>query len=697
VLNSSLVPWLLDPNRALLLLVELSCAVLLARAAHRWHRLRHAPELRDAAGTALLVGTVCFLSYRVWPQGSAYVSGALWGGLLVAPTVMIRAANRLALSRRLGLATVLFSIAARLRPFAGLKSLVDFHAGLGRLARGDREGGFELWRRLEEPPGALTVIVAVEKLAVDGKWAEIADRLEAELERDPASAPSLLMRYTRALGETGRLDTMFEVLGRHGPLLTASPTLLGQCLLPAFAFTGRVERLGEVLAGPFEALDATSQAAWLGTAKLVRGRTDEGLADLSRALQKADSLQRQSIERRLARPPLTVESALGSEARRVLDGLEREWTAAHRVMPACLPRRTAWVTWLVAASLVGIFLLEASRGSSTRRDNLLALGALDPTLVLKGEWWRLVAAQWLHYGPIHLGFNLAGLGLLGGRVERALGGPRTALVYLAAGTLGMVAHTLLVALGLMPPAIMVGASGGVMGLAGAAGAIALGGWRRQGVAAARRELGFIVLLVVAQAAMDLSLPGVSFLAHAVGAAGGFALAGLMVDLGWRLWFGVTIPALALSLLGEQGASRLPWRRLPCAGGDVAECKASCELGVLESCAALGYKYASGEDVPRDYARARVLLTRACGGGLAEACTDLGVLYQGEGGPPDPVRAYGLFRTACQGGSTDGCRKQGIALWYGRGTGPDRERARALFERACRAGDQRSCEFLQAPR
>jgi hypothetical protein len=308
-----------------------------------------------------------------------------------------------------------------------------------------------------------------------------------------------------------------------------------------------------------------------------------------------------------------------------------------------------------------------------------------------------VAAQWLHYGPVHLGFNLAGLGLLGGRVERALGGPRTAIVYLAAGTLGTVSHTLLVAMGLMSPAIMVGASGGVMGLAGAAGAIVLGGWRRQGLVAAKAELRLIVLLVVAQAVMDLSLPGVSFLAHALGAAGGFALAGLMVNLGWRLWLGVTVPALALSFLGEQGASRLPWRRLPCTAGEVAECTASCELGVLESCAALGYKYARGEEVPRDYARARALLARACGGGLAEACTDLGVLYQGEGGPPDLVRAYGLFRTACLGGSTDGCRKQGIALWHGHGTRSDREQARALFERACRAGDPRSCEFLHESR
>jgi hypothetical protein len=236
-----------------------------------------------------------------------------------------------------------------------------------------------------------------------------------------------------------------------------------------------------------------------------------------------------------------------------------------------------------------------------------------------------------------------------------------------------------------------------MGLAGAAGAILLGGWRRRGVVAARTELGFIVLLVVAQAVADLSLPGVSFLGHALGATGGFALAGLMVGLGWRLWLGITLPALALSVGGEQGASRLPWRRLPCAGGEVAECAASCELGVLESCATLGYKYSVGEDVPRDYAHARTLLARACGGGLAEACTDLGVLYQGAGGPPDPVRAYGLFQAACRGGSTDGCRKLGIAVWYGQGTRPDREQARVLFERACRAGDQRSCEFLLEPR
>jgi rhomboid protease GluP len=691
------VPWLLDPNRAILLLVELSCALVLVRVARRWRRLRRERELVDAAVTAGLVGVVGWLVYRTWPHGAGYVSGGLWVGLLVGPALLVRAANRCVMRRRLGAANALVRVAACLRPLAGWGVMADFYAGLAWYARGDRDRGLRLWQKLERSEDAFAGVVAVERLAAEGNWAEIRSRIEALTDGGVAVSPSLLPRYIRALGEVGSVDAMLDALARHGSMLAANPALSGQCLLPAFAFTGRVERLAELLSGPFAVLDSTSRRAWLGTAEFAAGREGQGRAHLTGALRKADHLQRRAIERRLAEPPAVAENRLSAEARGVLGTLEREWMAARRVLPACLPRRTTWLTWLLAISLVGVFLVEATRGGSTRTDTLLGMGALDPDLVLAGQWWRVLAAQWLHYGPVHLGLNLVGLGLLGWRVERALGMLRTAIVYLTAGTLGMIGHTLLFRAGLVPHTLLVGASGGVMGLAGAAGAILLGGWRNAGLVAARTELRFILLLVVAQAIADLSLPGISFLGHALGATAGFGLAGLLVRLGWRLWVGVTLPALVVSIGGEAGAAHLPWRRAPCRGGDVAECAASCELGVLESCAILGHKYTVGEDVRRDLVRARTFLERACRGGLSEACTHLGLTYEEDAGLPDPGRALSLFETACQGGSAYGCRKLGIALWHGRGTPSDREQALILFMRACQAGDQRSCEFAEGTR
>ena len=65
------------------------------------------------------------------------------------------------------------------------------------------------------------------------------------------------------------------------------------------------------------------------------------------------------------------------------------------------------------------------------------LGAYPPGIPLgnvglaHGEWWRLITAAFLHYGPIHLGMNMLALWWLGSPVEAALGRARYLLLYLA--------------------------------------------------------------------------------------------------------------------------------------------------------------------------------------------------------------------------------------------------------------------------
>jgi membrane associated rhomboid family serine protease len=79
-----------------------------------------------------------------------------------------------------------------------------------------------------------------------------------------------------------------------------------------------------------------------------------------------------------------------------------------------------------------------------------------------GEWWRLLTAAFLHYGPIHLGFNMLALWLFGGVVEQALGRWRFLLLYLVSGLAGSAGALLA-----NPHAITVGASGAIFGILGA--------------------------------------------------------------------------------------------------------------------------------------------------------------------------------------------------------------------------------------
>ena len=79
-----------------------------------------------------------------------------------------------------------------------------------------------------------------------------------------------------------------------------------------------------------------------------------------------------------------------------------------------------------------------------------------------GEWYRLVSAAFLHYGPIHLGLNMLALWWLGQPVEAALGRARFLLLYFVAGLAGSAG-----ALVLTPNSVTVGASGAIFGILGA--------------------------------------------------------------------------------------------------------------------------------------------------------------------------------------------------------------------------------------
>jgi membrane associated rhomboid family serine protease len=115
------------------------------------------------------------------------------------------------------------------------------------------------------------------------------------------------------------------------------------------------------------------------------------------------------------------------------------------------------VTPLVAALCVGVFALEQWLGPVVHH-----AGFMSPLLAGHGEPWRLLTANFLHGGAVHLTLNVLCLLALGALVERPLGALRTMLV------LGLSAVTAMASAWLAGYDVLVGASGMVAGLAGAA-------------------------------------------------------------------------------------------------------------------------------------------------------------------------------------------------------------------------------------
>ncbi len=192
------------------------------------------------------------------------------------------------------------------------------------------------------------------------------------------------------------------------------------------------------------------------------------------------------------------------------------------------------VTYAGVGLLAAVFAVEvvAAGGqnvlglSTTSSLLLLDMGAWWAPSVAEGRWDRIFTSSLLHGGLIHLLLNSAGLFFFGQVLERYLGSWRF-LVILLISSLGGTAATALI----NPPALMVGASGGVFGLA--ATLIYLQWTRHDQMIGLHRRISRFAL--PAWVGLDLLLsiwhPDLSFAVHAGGLVAGAAIAHLVVRAG----------------------------------------------------------------------------------------------------------------------------------------------------------------------
>jgi membrane associated rhomboid family serine protease len=115
------------------------------------------------------------------------------------------------------------------------------------------------------------------------------------------------------------------------------------------------------------------------------------------------------------------------------------------------------VTYVLIAMNVLTFILQMAIGNLERQL------ALWPPAVADGEYYRLVTAAFLHYGPTHLLLNMWALYVVGPPLENWLGRSRFVALYAVSGLGGSVLVYLLSPLN----SATAGASGAVFGLFGA--------------------------------------------------------------------------------------------------------------------------------------------------------------------------------------------------------------------------------------
>jgi TPR repeat protein len=119
----------------------------------------------------------------------------------------------------------------------------------------------------------------------------------------------------------------------------------------------------------------------------------------------------------------------------------------------------------------------------------------------------------------------------------------------------------------------------------------------------------------------------------------------------------------------------------------------CDKGDAAACGNLGTFYWVGLGVAKDLPRAKSLAARGCDATVIDGCNTLGGIAA-EDGPEGVKRAVPFFDRACSGGQAISCDNLGQALMGSAAGSPDnRERAAVAFQRACDMNFAKACTHL----
>jgi rhomboid protease GluP len=180
-------------------------------------------------------------------------------------------------------------------------------------------------------------------------------------------------------------------------------------------------------------------------------------------------------------------------------------------------KRKAPVTMGILVVIAIVFAIEVLTKAYASDEAMVAMGAIVPGLVQRGELWRLIASMFLHGGWLHWLANSWALYQLGTLYEVLFGSKRFALIYFSTGIIAGVASSM------YNHGPAVGASGAIFGILGAF----IFSIRRSPLYRhqpwTRGLIGQLVFWIVVNIAIGYSLPFIDNVAHIGGLISGLLL------------------------------------------------------------------------------------------------------------------------------------------------------------------------------
>lgn len=515
---------MIDLNHILLFIACISPLVMLAQTLRRGGLFR---AWRIASFAVLVVTAAAWLVNR---DTAGFVGAGAWLALLFVPAIGLKKIAELASHERYAAARRWALVLRILHPAADLARHARLFKALATAQRGALAEAFALLEPLRNNHSNTGRQAIAQSFRLRGEWTNLIGWVRSEVPPPVRRNDSALMAiYLHALGEVGARDELVlefaNALSAEGRVSQPLATYQS-CRLMVLAFTGRLDAHLESPA--IQKLPADLREFWIATSEFASGNGPFARARLEKLQAVADKLRASEIAHRLSSGEALSRPTLSPPTFALLHRIEQIDRQPMALFGSTM-RPTIAVLIFIALNVV-MFIAEIRLGGSTNPVTLHRLGALEPLAVRAGgEYWRLLTSLFLHYGPLHLLFNLYALFVIGPGLERIIGPVRFAVCYLLAGLGSSVGVLLLRFQNLSEQ--LVGASGCVLGIVGVWAGYLL---RHRQEPFAGRRLRNITLIVAIQIAFDLSTPQVSMVAHLSGLATGVLL-GLLVKPKANQW------------------------------------------------------------------------------------------------------------------------------------------------------------------
>ncbi|HWL11193.1 MAG TPA: rhomboid family intramembrane serine protease [Planctomicrobium sp.] len=527
----------MDLNTILIWTVAVSCGVM---AVQLFSERATREQVFLPVTIAILLSVLVFFD----PTRAGYLGGIAWFALLIFPRLGTHLLSRFLAAKRFRWAWCIAKILGWLHPFDDSRKLSHIVTALRLLDEGNEAQAVPILEALEDRPSATGRMALNLLTRVQGTWLNLLEKIDSHPDKERLLHDLMLLdAYLQALGETNRrTDLLREYQHRLLPRIEMIPlSYLATVQAKLAAFCGDELLLMQVQCGLKPVFPDEVSRYWQATARQVAGTGDSGRHLFEELVHHIHPAISRNSQRRLDVPlPSLFDQPLIPEEVHILRGVHSTVGAVvlEQAFQKARPNRA---TNLLLAALFIVFLCELPGGSEDY-DNLVRMGAvLIPADSSGQDWWRPISAAFLHFGPLHLALNALGLAILGGQLERLWGSSRLMITYLVAavGGIALVPY-------FMEPltagemTILLGASGGVMGLIG--GLFVQWGimlWKHRTRAQAFR-FGFLVLVIILQVIFDTTIPHISGEAHLLGLGFGIACGVLWSLLDgiverWRSW------------------------------------------------------------------------------------------------------------------------------------------------------------------